>query len=172
MCLTVSDIIHEPVQNTAGFYYRHAITADKPILVTKFLECRRFNGGWMTPFQYHQVRFHNGVTTIKPKAGHPFDERVSAWRTFRGDWCPTDISYGIHSFYHKDQVEREMRHYHKETWDISPFKAIIPKGAKYYIGTDGDTVSNSLVVFENDKAYERYITRHGEPITIDTYYEE
>ena len=171
MCLTISNTVHEPVKNEAGFYRYHATTADKPIAVTKFLE-KTFSGGWMTPYQYHRVTFRNGATTIKPTKGRPFEHTRTAWRSYRGDWCPVDVEHGIHAYYHEDAVQREIKHYAAETWDIHPFKAVIPKGAKYFIGLDGDIVSDSVKVFENDKAYERYIAKHGEATTIDTYYEK
>ena len=51
--------------------------------------------------------------------------------------------------------------------------AIIPKGSKFYIGTEGDIASSNLVVFENETKYNENKEYFGDkPIEFSEYLKE
>ena len=169
MCLLVNTSVHTPIECDSPFPYHQALTATESILVTKMLEYGEFSG-WFTPYKYTLVNFRSGKTTMKPHNCSPFQEKVRVFYNAHGD-DTTDIAYGIHAFFSKSVVEKEMVYYGRQQWNIHPFKAIIPKGAKYYVGAEGDIVSDKLIVFENDAAYEKYLSTHKrQPVTLNHPY--
>ena len=47
-------------------------------------------------------------------------------------------------------------------WTFKKFFAVIPAGSKFFVGKedDGDIVSNKLIIFESEDAYEEYCENH------------
>lgn len=56
----------------------------------------------------------------------------------------SDVYEGMHAYRTYDRANRHVRDSGKPSWKI--FKASIPAGSKYIIGTNGDIVSNHLKV--------------------------
>lgn len=122
----------------------------KDILVYKVLY-KYIQGGYETPYQNYFIKFEN-EKFVYPKTD------------MEGTFCT--IEKGIHTHRYREYGEFHVYGYYKL------FKAIIPKGSEYYIGTCGDVVSNNLIIFETNKAYNEYaktheITKFGIDIALD-----
>ncbi len=125
MCLTIDLNKHPDLK---------PIRLDKDLLVHKYL-CNkndvpgyyreRFMTKYVTPFMYAQVHFLFGKAILRAELDEP-------------NACCIQIDRGIHSM--KVYMYSDVFIHHK---------AIIPKGSLVYYGTDGDVVSNKLIIFKN-----------------------
>lgn len=124
MCLTIDLKKHPDLK---------PIKLDKDLLVHKYLSDKknvpglyrkRFMTKYVTPFTYTYVHFLFGKAIFRAKL-----DKVDAYN---------QIYRGIHS----------ARAYMYSNIFIH-HKAVIPKGSLVYYGTDGDMVSNKLIIFKN-----------------------
>ena len=125
--------------------------AKTDILVYKCLDNNY--GNYCTPYMYFPVYFEDGKYVLKVKHfSYNNDKKVviveEGIHSFYLEWCAQDV---VTTFHEADGTEK---HY-----------AIIPKGANYYIGNDGDIVSTELIVFETKKDYDKYV-KSSEKICI------
>lgn len=121
MCLHI-DVRYHPNYGKKG----QAFVAQKPILVYKWLRYADKTGG-IAPYQ--GTRWYFGV-----------EKRIS---NFTYGWSSrrTVVNAGLHAFFTKDAI----RCYGKV------FPAVIPVGAHFFIGKDGEIVSNALTVYRTEK---------------------
>ena len=138
--------------------------AETDILVYKLL-CLCSNEEFITPYQGYPISFEKG------KFVYPKTEIGKINCEF------FTIDEGIHSYFSKSAIEHilDIRYSHIDSKNLIVFEneneivynkydsihyAIIPKGSKYFIGIDGDIVSNNLIVFENEIVYNKYESTH------------
>ena len=153
MCLIINTDIH--IKRTWNSNFRRRIpkplVADKDILCVKLLMPVPFGTRYkfMTPFRNMGVKFDwlNGIA-----------ELVSDVKSKR-------LPFSVIKTVVKDEkflVENGIHSRSKKTLLLGceQFYAIIPKGAKYYVGVDGDLVSNRLLVFENEIFYNDYLSKN------------
>lgn len=124
MCLTIDLKKHPDLK---------PIRLDEDLLVHKYLcdkkkvsdlHRKRFMTKYVTPFTYTSVHFLFGKAILRAKLDEP-DGHNQIYR-------------GIHST--RAYMYSDVFIHHK---------AIIPKGSLIYYGTDGDVVSNKLIIFKN-----------------------
>lgn len=132
MCLVISKRDH--------FLSLLPKTAKEDIVVYKLL-LYKFSR-LITPFHCKEINFHNNKCILTAN----FTKRFSALH--RG----YIVEQGIHAFRCKETAEKELIH--------CPYpkilEAIIPTGTRYYIGKDGDIVSEKLIIFRNETALAEY----------------
>lgn len=102
----------------------------KPIIVYKII--MKTKTGFKTPFRYYPVDFIKNECVLKSKLikdGYIVDN-------------------GIHAYRSLDRAVSEMENLKWFSFNCSfiVFKAIIPKFSNYYIGCDGDIVSNKMII--------------------------
>lgn len=121
MCLDI-DVRYHPNYGKKG----QAFVAQQPILVYKRLNNPTKTGG-KAPYQGTPWEF--GV-----------EKRV---RNFTYGWSSrrTSVEAGLHAFFNKDA--------NRCYGDVFP--AVIPVGARFFIGTDGEIVSTALTVYRTQK---------------------
>jgi hypothetical protein len=100
--------------------------AKQPILVWKWLKVLNNNYG-RSPYMYTLWRFGTEYTA---KFSYDNYDNVEA---------------GLHAFFTKDA--------HRIRWNDYAilYPAVIPVGAKYWIGTDGEIVSTALTVYRTEQ---------------------
>ena len=148
MCLSVNLNYHK-VKNNKPI----ALVAKQSILVYKVLSSTD-GVHYHTPFQYKSINFDD-------KYGMFFYEttRFSIFKDLDYDY---NVTCGIHSFIDIPKAYCVKRYFQK--------RSIIPKGSEFYIGADGDIVSNDLVVFKNKAKYNKNKEYFGdEPIEFSEY---
>lgn len=57
-------------------------------------------------------------------------------------------------------IEQGFHAYRKDSPNIILNPAIIPEGAEYCFGTDGEIVSNKLIVFSNEEEAKKYVSKN------------
>ena len=144
MCLRIDERIH--TEKLKGLYNEPKYFVAKSDIVCY----KRLNPvfdekyQYRTPYQDAKVLFDEGKAKIvSSKYGlySPFST------TYDYSWSITE---GVHSYISFDDSYSCL-------CGQFVFIAVIPKGSKYYIGTWGDIVSDELIVFEDSKAFYRYI---------------
>lgn len=122
------------------------LKAETDLLVYKCLDSSNGENGveYCTPYQYLPITFNDGVCNMKSKL-----EGKSNYVHIQ------HIDIGIHSFFDKFSADATAMQFHKQD-GTKVFYAIIPKGAEYFFGCDGDIVSNKLVIFKYKKGYTAY----------------
>ena len=157
MCLSVNLNYHK-VQDNQPI----ALVAKQSLLVYKVLSSTD-GVHYNTPFQYKSINFDD-------KNGMFFYEttKFSIFEDLDYDY---NVTCGIHSFIDIDVANCVKKFFKKRSIiRISICYAIIPKGSKFYIGVDGDVVSNDLVVFESKTKYNKNKEYFGdEPIEFSEY---
>ena len=123
--------------------------ADTDILVYKLLSLSS-NGNIYTPYQGYRIDFKEG-TFVYPQTKIGKLNGISFFVPY--------IDEGIHSCFSKNAITRIFNVRLYSNYD-NIYYAIIPKGSEYYIGMDGDIVSNNLIVFENKEIYNKYESTH------------
>lgn len=126
MCLRISEKHHltgEP------------LVAKRARRVFKLLE---YIGGksrlWASAFRGHKYAFGR-------------EESAELFVVPRWDWIANKtVKDGLHAYTGRAAAYRHAKNWSSGGPRHAAFIAIIPKGAKYYIGTDGDIVSNKLIV--------------------------
>ena len=119
--------------------------AEQDILVYKCLDiCGK---GYCTPFQYMPIEFNSGVKELwMPKAEMKRESDGGRWVVNRGFHAYRDMYKAFH-------IANDFVRYN----GTSVYYALIPKGSDYYIGGDEDIVSTELIIFETEKAFEKYV---------------
>lgn len=103
----------------------------KPIVVYKII--MKTKTGFKTPFRYYPVDFIKNEYVLKSKLiknNHIVDEGIHAYRSLK-----TAVAYAY---------DISMNSWIRANYIV--FKAIIPKFSNYYIGCDGDIVSNKMII--------------------------
>ena len=129
-----------------------------------------YDCGWRTPFQKERVMFNDGIAVQEQKV---LEGWIQDWSLMycEGETEPhkilnfidgesdkhnlLEIYQGIHSC---DTYSKATQ----QSWELpneraNVFLCVIPKGARYLQEDfDGNYVSDKLIIFENNEAYERY----------------
>ena len=80
---------------------------------------------------------------------------------------------GVHSYFDFDKANDSSDFLNKIFVVSNIHYAIIPKGSKFYIGSNCDIASSNLVVFENETKYNENKEYFGdEPIEFSEYYKK
>ena len=145
MCLIISKVYHKKDNN----YNVKCLVAKEDILVYKCLDC--LDGKYYTPFQYMPIMFTKGKCVYN-KVNMPKSKCY---------WNDT-IGVGIHAYSTKVKAIMVAKDFHKTAKDFhktngtSMHYAVIPKGSNFYIGNNGDIVSNNLIVYRDKRCFDRY----------------
>ena len=137
MCLYIDNDLH-PIN-------KHRI-AERDIVVYKALDAIHETGG-ISPYMRATWLF-----------GEQKIVRIGKAKTRKG--CDNDI-YLIHKGLHSCNTKLKAR-CHGLPDNLCP--AIIPKGSKLFFGTNGDIVSNALIVYKNMKELEAVHGKVAKPI--------
>lgn len=147
MCL-IMDADYHP-----NFHKGKALVADRPIVVYKRLDCVTANGG-VSPYQAHKWMFGvmqrvNNFTYRNPIHRYAIDNKNA-------------VSKGLHAFFDKKGL-RAKGH--------SLYPAVIPVGARFWLGWDGEIVSNAMTVYKNMPALlaAHGATKLGAPVSRSKY---
>lgn len=103
----------------------------KPIIVYKVIV--KTKNGFKTPFIYYPVDFIKNKCVLKSKLiknDHIVDRGIHAYRSLK-----TAVAHT------QDMI---MNSWIRANYIV--FKAIIPKFSNYYVGCDGDIVSNKMII--------------------------
>ncbi len=122
MCLVIDSKYHPRGGHTPAF------VADRPIVVYKRLINVDSNSG-VSPYQH--VRWHFGKVMTVPNFS--YDCWSDRW----------DVEQGLHAFFKKDAPRARNPQY-------TLYPAVIPVGARFYLGQDGEIVSTALTVYLNE----------------------
>jgi hypothetical protein len=118
MCLDIDPSYHPNYGKN-----KSAFIAEQPILVYKrLINCDNTHG--YSPYQ--QVRWDFGVEMRVPRF------------TYVDDSC-MEVAQGLHAFFTKN-AERSRYH--------TLYPAVIPVGARFYIGTNGEIVATAMTVYK------------------------
>ena len=157
MCLSVNLGFHK-VKNDKPI----ALVAKQSILVYKVLEIEGKH--YYTPFISKGINFDNEYGM--------FFYKTTKFSIDRDDQHHYDVLRGIHSCIDFDTANC-ISGYFKIFGVSNIHYAIIPKGSKFYIGSDCDIVSSNLVVFENEAKYNENKEYFGdEPIEFSEYWKK
>lgn len=160
MCLSLNLNFHK-VKNNKPI----ALVAKQSILVYKMLEAKGKN--YRTPYMNKAVNFDDEYGMFFYKT-----TRFSIDRTYFYKKYHYDVSRGIHSFFDFDKANCAKDYHTNFGLNITTniHYAIIPKGSKFYIGSNYDIASSNLVVFENETKYNENKEYFGdEPIEFSEY---
>ena len=134
MCLRKSKIFEKN--------YSKPLVADKDIIVYKTLDHRNpFTGEKVlrTPYQFFPINFIDGKCVLDGNLECKPDE-----------W----VYVGFHSYVDEKQANMDCIEF--PLTKMTKHWGIIPKGSKYFLGNDGDVVSNKLIIFETRKHFREY----------------
>ena len=125
---------------------------------------------WQTPYQYERVYFENGIAVQEQKV---LEGWIQDWSLMycEGETEPHKICNFIDGERDKHNLLEIYQGIHscdtyskatQQSWELpneraNVFLCVIPKGARYLQEDfDGNYVSDKLIIFENNEAYERY----------------
>lgn len=134
MCLVKSSIFKRN--------YSKPLVADEDIVVYKALDHRNiFTGEKVirTPYQFYPISFKDGKCVMD---GYLECNRFKS------------VSYGFHSYVDEEKADMSCKCF-PET-EMTKHWAIIPKGGRYFLGNDGDVVSDKLIIFETKENFMEY----------------
>ena len=140
MCLIISKVYHKEDNNRNV----KCFVAKEDILAYKCLDYK--NGKYYTPFQYMHIVFTKGKyiytnVYMKKKTFCKMDEGGYVWSGIHA-YRTMSRAFAVSSFYEFDGT---YMHY-----------AVIPKGSNFYIGNNGDIVSNNLIVYREKRCFDRH----------------
>ena len=166
MCLSVNLGFHK-VKNDKPI----ALIAKQSILVYKVLSSTD-GVHYHTPFQYQSINFDDEYGMFFYKTTRfSFDKEYLSKRNYKHL-----VARGIHSFANLDRANYDKIYFEimsGSTTTTHIHYAIIPKGSKFYIGSNCDIASSNLVVFENEAKYNENKEYFGdEPIEFSEYLKE
>jgi hypothetical protein len=145
MCLDIDKRYHPKYGKGKSF------VADRPLLVYKRLLSNGQGVGGLSP--YMKTQWYFGVTKTVPRFG------------FDGDTQKTAIEAGLHAFFTKNASRAG------HTYNGTLFPAVIPVGARFFIGTDGEIAATAMTVYRNEaellKAHG--VTKMGDPVPREYY---
>ena len=138
MCLITSHFYHK--ENSK--HNVKCLVAKEDILVYKCLDCE--DGVYCTPFRYMPIVFTKGKYVYN-KVNMPKS---------KCEWNDT-IGVGIHAYSTKNAAIALSKSFY---WGngTSMHYAVIPKGSNFYIGNNGDIVSNNLIVYREKRCFDRH----------------
>ena len=138
MCLITSKFYHK--ENSK--HNVKCLVAKEDILVYKCLDCE--DGVYCTPFRYMPIVFTKGKYAYN-KVNMPKS---------KCEWNDT-IGVGIHAYSTKNAAIALSKSFY---WGngTSMHYAVIPKGSNFYIGNNGDIVSNNLIVYREKRCFDRH----------------
>ena len=138
MCLIISKVYHKEDNNRNV----KCFVAKEDILAYKCLDCE--DGVYYTPFQYMPIVFTKGKYAYN-KVNMPKS---------KCEWNDT-IGVGIHAYSTKNAAIALSKSFY---WGngTSMHYAVIPKGSNFYIGNNGDIVSNNLIVYREKRCFDRH----------------
>ena len=131
MCLTVDKRFHG---KTRPFY---PLWAEHDMYVYKILKKYRSGGEtrYSTPYQHMVV-----------KSGYEYyasDFGIDTWSS------NGQVSHGLHSWTKRQLAARDCSYRDGE----NVFVAIIPQGSRYFVGTEGDVVSEKLIMLNKRRVW-------------------
>jgi hypothetical protein len=131
MCLTIKN-------KTSRRVAKHDIHVYKCLDKTK-------EGEYLTPFMNFPIAFGaDGICTLE-------SELIMNFASY--------ISVGIHGYVDPAaalNTELDFR----DNDSTMVYHAIIPKGAKYYLGSDGDIAADKMLIFQTTPVYRGYTNKH------------
>lgn len=130
MCLTISKL-----HSVSGNEVPQPFVAQEDLVVTKILKTCK--GGYKTPYKHKKISFIFGRYRYHKAKLRP---KVNAYLYMPNIY---DIYEGIHSC--------ECAPLYILGEDECMFKAVIPKGTPFYIGTRNDVVSSKLIIYKDAK---------------------
>lgn len=163
MCLTIKTTFHKKGK---------PIVAERSILVYKMLERymgKKYNNQYHTPYMGTPINFCDEGDNMY------FYKTTRLQKDLSLSPCSSDkyISKGIHSFSDKKTAIDEVNMYNEGSlYRMSMHYAVIPKGSKFFIGSDGDIVSTNLVVFKRKKDYDKNKKLFGRTYELGRYLTE
>ena len=114
----------------------------------KVLQKRNMNG-YCTPFMCMPINFRYGMAKA---------DIVGELRVYRSLMRPGhEIHQGIHAYCAKKYADK-IWGFLLNSHEIK--NAIIPKGAQFCIGQDGDVVATKMIIFRNDEAFEKFLEKN------------
>lgn len=134
MCLEKSSIFKA--------HYSKPLVADEDIVVYKTLDYRNvFTGEKVirTPYQFYPISFKDGKCVMDGYLECNLNKSVS---------------FGFHSYVDEEKADLSCKCF-TET-EMTKHLAIIPKGGRYFLGNDGDAVSDKLIIFETKEDFMEY----------------
>lgn len=125
----------------------HAWTAERPILVYKIL----IDSGFftkLTPFMDFKIKFKLGrsqeyVSNFGKSVYKSSSETI------------IEINEGLHAMCNKCIAKVVSNNLSCRNIKTKVYYAVIPKGAKYYVGTNHDIVSDRQIIFRTERAFKR-----------------
>lgn len=158
MCLSVNLGFHKVKDNKPI-----ALVAKQSILVYKVLEVEGKH--YYTPFISKGINFDDEYGMFFYKT-----TKFSINRAYFFGQYHYDVLRGIHSYFDFDKANG-TNGYLKNFGISNIHYAIIPKGSKFYVGSNCDIASSNLVVFENETKYNENKEYFGDkPIEFSEYY--
>ena len=151
MCLVIEKLYHCGIDTKP-------LVAKENIIVFKLLN--HYVGAlpsvFSTPYRAYQIDF--GIRGSVGRFEYPHTElKLSSFGT-------GNVTEGIHAF---------VRPYSDEDGKLHIFHAIIPKGAKYYIGDSGDIVADKMIIFQDIQNMREYLfDRKENAMKFDAYCKE
>ena len=141
MCLITDNYYHKKDK----FNNVKCFVAEEDILVYKCLDCK--NGEFRTPFQYMPIVFTKGKyvynkVKMSQKIGCGIRENAV-------------VSKGIHAFSTRGNAIKLVKFFY-DVNGTSMHYAVIPKGSNFYLGSQGDVVSNNLIVYREKRCFDRH----------------
>ena len=168
MCLYIDKCVH-----TETMKYRNR-TLPKPFVANKDIPCVKYLivhllGDFLddvklphriieyvTPYYEKRVAFDkNGVAEIVTDV----NSKKLPFVIIKEDYGK--IMFVVENGVHSWGKEKEATLFDK-IYNHTPFKAIIPKGAMFYVGQNGDLVSNRLLIFKTEDALKQYLKDNEE----------
>lgn len=125
------------------------LVAKTDLLVYKCLDSHH-TGEFCTPFQYIPVVFENGMAVIDGGKRALLVE----WEHYSDRRAVRVVNYGVHAYTKKIAAEATASYF--RDCGTKAYYAVIPKGCKYYLGTDSDIVSTKMIVFKSKRDYDNY----------------
>lgn len=111
--------------------------ATKDIVVYKVLDRASKTYG-QAPYQ-SDFYYEKGIQYTESKL------KIEVKRSFNDEYC-LQIHQGLHAFVYKTcKGIKEYMYLHKQDCKSKAIKMTIPKGSIYYLGTNGDIVTNNLI---------------------------
>ena len=71
------------------------------------------------------------------------------------------VTCGIHAFRNYERAMRSGAFLPDPRYKLIICNAVIPKGTKYFIGTNDDIVAEKLIIFKTEEAFKTYALKNG-----------
>ncbi len=168
MCLFIDKNSHK-VKN--GWYTAH--TLKRPIIVVKGL-CRTYDNGealWVAPYMGTKYEFAKLIVADRFKENHYGSHSASIENGLHALRNEAHFlgHFGKPSDWHDTMQNRPDNKTFREGDDY-PFPAVIPAGAKIWVGTDGDIATDKMTVYRDMVQLIAYHRAVGDAIDVKTAY--